>query len=306
MRAHFFETLTDIARIRRDIFVLTADLGYKLFDRFRSSFAERFINAGVAESNMVGIASGLSLCGKNVYCYSIIPFLVMRAYEQIRIDIAYSNLNVKLVGVGGGFTYGMEGITHFGFEDFSLMRSLPNMRIVCPADPLEAHTLAKISAEEKGPLYIRLGQNGDSAIHEKTPALEIGKAMILQEGRDVAIFAIGNMVSMAKKASELLQRKGIASTVINMHTLSPLDAESISQIASAHDALFSLEEHNFDGGLGTAIGEVLLKSGYRGIFRKFGIPCNVTKIIGKADFLRYKCGLTPESVSQSILNEINV
>jgi len=127
MRISFFKTIEDSAEQYKDIIILTGDLGFRLFDDFRSKYASRFYDIGVAEANMIGIAAGLSLCGKNVYCYSIVSFLVTRAFEQVRIDIAYNNLNVKLVGVGGGFTYGLEGFTHFGLEDLALMRILPNM-----------------------------------------------------------------------------------------------------------------------------------------------------------------------------------
>ena len=145
MRATFFNSLHELYKKQDDIFVLTADLGFKLFDKMKGACPNRFYDIGVAEANTVSIAAGLALCGKNVYCYSIAPFLVMRAYEQIRIDVDYHSLNVKLVAVGGGFTYGLEGITHFGLEDLALMKSLQNTAVVVPADPVEASILAKLS-----------------------------------------------------------------------------------------------------------------------------------------------------------------
>ena len=305
MRDAFFKAITDIARLHKDIFILTGDLGFKLFDDFRAKHPERFFDIGVAESNMAGIAAGLALSGKNVYCYSITPFLVMRAYEHIRVDIAYQNLSVKLVGVGGGFTYGREGFTHCGFEDLALMRALPNMTIVVPSDIFEAKKLAVLSHKHQGPMYIRLGKTNGIVVHEEEPEFEIGKAMILQEGNAVALFAVGDMVYVAKQVADMLsKKKGIRATLVNMHTIKPLDVEIISQVASTHEAIFSLEEHNINGGLGSAIAEVLAESRYNGLFRRFGIPNSLKGYIGSADYLRDRYGLTHEKIFEKILNEL--
>ncbi|RJQ20583.1 MAG: 1-deoxy-D-xylulose-5-phosphate synthase [Nitrospiraceae bacterium] len=304
MRATFFSTLESIYKDNSEMFVLTADLGYKLFDCIKSECGDRFYDVGVAEANMIGVAAGLSLSGKKVYCYSIVPFLVMRAFEQIRIDVAYHNLNVRLVGVGGGFTYGFEGITHFGLEDFALMRSLPNMTVVAPADPFEARCLARASYEMEGPIYIRLGRTGEPCIHDKEPDFKIGRAAVLKEGRRVAVFAIGNMVYTALQVAGMLQKRGIGPTVINMHTLKPLDEEIITQAASTHSAIFSLEEHNVNGGLGSALSEVLAENGYAGLFRRIGIHEGPRDFIGSADFIREKYGLTPECIYNKIMKEI--
>lgn len=303
MRASFFESLEELYQKNRDIFVLTADLGYKLFDNFKMKCKERFYDIGVAEANMIGIASGLALSGKNVYCYSIIPFLIIRALEQIRIDIAYHNLNVKMVGVGGGFTYGREGFTHFGLEDFALMRLLPNVAVVVPADPFEAKCLAKISCIYRGPMYIRLGKTGEPAIHNRTPDFQIGKPIVITEGKDIALFAIGSMVSVGKEVAGLLGEMGMNPTVINMHTLKPFDKATVNQIASTHKAIFSLEEHYTDGGLGTALAEVLLENRYGGLFKRFGID-RLNKNIGNCDYLREKYGLNAEEISKKILKEL--
>lgn len=304
MRATFFNTIEGIYKVKKDVFILTGDLGYKLFDNFKMYCTERFYDIGVAEANMVGIAAGLSLSGKNVYCYSIIPFLVMRAFEQIRVDIAYHNLNVKLIGVGGGFTYGLEGFTHFGLEDLTLMRSLPNMTVIVPSDPLEAASLAKLTYDYKSPMYIRLGKTGEPIIHKHMPEFKIGKAMLMNEGKRVAIFAIGNMVYTGKQVVEMLSKVGIYPTLINMHTLKPLDDEMIIQISLNHENIFSLEEHNINYGLGSAIAEVLIENGYLGRFKRLGIPEKLGNFIGNADYLRHEYGLSPEKIYENILKEI--
>ncbi|MGA1870326.1 MAG: transketolase family protein [bacterium] len=303
MRSAFFNVLEELSKKDKEFFILTADLGFKLFNNFRINCNDRFYDIGVAEANMISIAAGLSFCGKLVYCYSIIPFLIMRAYEQIRIDVAYNNLNVKLIGVGGGFTYGLEGFTHFGLEDLTLMRSLPNMTIVVPADPNEAKSLAKVSSEYKGPMYIRLGRTGTPEIYKKIQDIKIGKAVILNEGKHLAIFAIGNMVYIGKQVIDKLAQKGIDATLINMHTLKPLDSKTILEIASTHNVIFSMEEHNINGGLGSAIAEVLIENGYKGLFRRIGID-GLKKIVGNADFLREKHGLTFDEIYKKILNSM--
>jgi transketolase len=304
MRTTFFRSLEGLYRENDDIVVLTADLGFKLFDAFGEHDPERFYDMGIAEANMIGVSAGLSLSGKNVYSYSIIPFLVMRAYEQIRIDISYHNLNVKLVGVGGGFTYGLEGITHYGLEDMTLMRSLSNMSVVVPADSFEAAALAKISYEHKGPMYIRLGRTGDPCVYEQEPDFTVGKAMILTEGKDVALFAVGNMVYEATQVVLMLAKKGISATLVNMHTIKPIDEEVIRQVASIHHSIFTIEEHYTCGGLGSAVAEVLAESNYGRNFVRIGIKIDSVKSIGTPGYLRKVHGLTPESIYEKVLNKI--
>ncbi len=303
MRAAFFNTLRKKYEEDSRTFVLTADLGYKLFDPFQEACSDRFYDIGVAEANMIGVAAGLALSGKNVYCYSIIPFLIMRPFEQIRVDVAYHNLDIKLVGVGGGFTYGLEGFTHFGLEDFALMRSLPNVSVVVPADPFEAQCLATISHAHKGPLYIRLGKTGEPAIHTALPEFKIGKPIYLSEGKRVAIFAIGSMVHVCSQVLERLRQKGINATLINMHTLKPLDSGAILQAANAHDAIFTAEEHYVDGGLGSAVAEVLAESGKSVLFRRIGVD-RLKQCIGNGDHLKEQYGLDADHVFNKIMNDL--
>lgn len=304
MRKAFFKALEDLAETHDDIYLLTGDLGFNLFDSFRAKYPDRFYDIGVAESNMIGIAAGLSLSGKNVYCYSIIPFLIMRTYEHIRLNIAYNNLNVKLVGVGGGFTYGLEGFTHFGLEDLALMKVLPNMTVVVPADPVEAERLARISYEYPSPFYIRLGRTGEPVIHQGIPDLKIGKGMVLCKGKDIAIFTIGNMLNVCKSVANMLEKKGISVTLINMHTLKPLDVDLIEECASIHNAIFSIEEHSIIAGLGSSLAEILCENSYKGKFVRIGIPEKLENYIGNADYLRDKYGLTSNKIFSRILREL--
>lgn len=305
MRASFFSVLQEYFKKDSSLYILTGDLGYKLFDDFKHCCPQRMYDVGIAEANMVSIAAGLALSGNQAYCYSIVPFLIMRAYEQIRVDIDYHDLNVKLVGVGGGFTYGFEGFTHFGLEDIALMCSLQNMAVVVPADIAEAISLAKASYEYEGPMYIRLGRAGEPAIHEKKPYFKIGRPIVMQEGREIAIFAVGSMVYIGKKVAEVLRRKGFVPTLIDMHTLKPLDKKFIRQYAGRHEVIVTLEEHSVYGGLGDLVGGVLLEERYRGRFKKIGIPEKVANCVGDADYLRERHGLGVSSIVKNILDIIS-
>lgn len=304
MRKIFFETLEKIAKDNRNIFLLTADLGVKFLDSLKNFDPQRFINTGIAESNMIGVAAGLAMSGKNVYCYSIIPFLIMRTFEQIRIDICYNDLSVKLLGSGGGLVYGAEGVTHHAIEDIALMRALPNMAIVAPGDALEAKSAAEASVNHKGPLYIRFGRDIDPLVHqEKGFNFEIGKGIVINRGKDVCLIAMGSMLYLAKQVADSLRSKGLSPTLVSMHTIKPLDKSLVEECLQDHKAIFTIEEHNIIGGLGSAICEVVAESRFNGIFKRIGIPDEYCSDVGKVDYLREKVGLTPENIVNLILGE---
>ncbi len=298
MRKVFFQTLEEIAKKDKDIFLLTADLGVKFFQNFKNIDPKRFINVGVAETNMIDVAAGLAMSGKNVFCYSITPFLISKTLEQIKIDLCYNNLNVKLLGAGSGFIYGAEGVTHHAIEDLALMRALPNMTIVAPGDSLEAEALARASVNYQGPLYIRFGRDIDPVVHQKDFHFEIGQGIVVREGKEICFLAIGNMLYPAKLACEILAKQGLNPTLISLHTLKPLDKK--------YKAVFTLEEHNIIGGLGSAVAEVLAETGYSGLFYRFGIPDKFSNNfgIGGPDYLAEKIGLTPEKIAESALKKI--
>ncbi len=303
MRDAFVKTLEGLFSIHKDAMLLSADLGFRLFDGIRNASPERFCNTGIAEANMIGVAAGMSLTGKNVYCYSIIPFLVMRAFEQIRIDIDYHNLNVKLIGSGGGFTYGFEGFTHFAVEDLAIMRSLQNTAVVVPADSTEARSLAVASLEYPGPLYMRFGRTDEPVKDGVMAGFRIGRAVVLTEGSHIAIIANGGMVHTAKQASAMLKKRGITTTVASFHTVKPLDAETLLQIASSHKAVFTIEEHSINGGLGSAVIETLSDAGHRGIVKRFGIG-RLSGVSGDYRFLRKHHGLDATGIFEGIMSAL--
>jgi len=301
MRNAFIRTLEKLCESNNDVFLLTADLGFRLFDSFRKKYPDRFFNIGIAEPNMIGISAGLALSGKNVYCYSMIPFLIMRCFEQIRLDLCYHNLNVKLVGVGGGLTYGLEGITHHPIEDISIMRSIPNMTVIAPGDPFEVEAITNLSLKYKGTMFIRLGRSDEPYVHSSVPKLEIGKGIrIFNRGSDICLLVTGAMLYKAKVTSELLLRKGFGVTLISLHTVKPLDVILIKDCAKKYKSIFSIEEQSIIGGLGSAVAEVLSEVQYDGLFRRIGLPDKFNRYVGKTEYLHQKYGLIPEKIADNI------
>ena len=303
MRQIFFQKLEEYAKKDKNLFLLVGDLGIKFFENFRKIDPGRAINVGVAEANMIGVAAGLSMSGKNVYCYSIIPFLTMRAFEQIRVDICYNNLSVKLLGAGGGLAYGAEGITHHAIEDIAIMRSLPNMTVVCPGDAKEAEMLAEESVNYPGPLYIRFGRDFDPLVHEGEIDFKIGKGIVVKEGKGVCIITTGTMLHTANNLLAALEKENITPTLISMHTVKPLDKELVKKYMQDSKNIFTIEDHNIIGGLGSAIAEVLAENSYKGKFKRIGIEDKYCSTCGSANYLLKSHGLDEEGIVKTILKE---
>lgn len=304
MRTTFVRAVEERAERDPDVYILTADLGFRLFDSFRERFPDRFINVGVAEPNMIGIAAGLAMSGKTVFCYSIIPFLILRTLDQIRVDLCYQNLDVRLIGVGGGLTYGLEGMTHHAIEDLAVMRSLPNMTVVAPGDPWEARSAIEESFAHRGPLFIRLGKNGDPNVHIDRPSFRIGKGIVLSHGRDVGLIATGSMLHVAALAKTSLEARGIRVTLVSMHTVKPLDEEMIRNLAGTCRSLFTVEEHSLIGGLGSAVAEILAEAGYGSFFQRIALPDLYGGDIGNVAYLREKHGLSQEGICRVIIDKL--
>lgn len=305
MRKAFIEQLEKLCEADKNIFLLSADLGFKLFDDFREKCPDRFFNMGIAEPNMIGVAAGLALSGKKVYCYSMIPFLIMRCVEHIRIDICYSSLDVRLIGVGRGLTYGLEGVTHHATEDLAMMRSIPNITIVSPGDPYETSACIDESSRYKGPMYIRLGKTGEPRVHDHAPVFRIGKGItVIDEGHDICILAAGSMLHKAKIASEILSKNGFGVTLISLHTIKPLDEALIKDCAKKCKSIFTMEEHSIVGGLGSAVAEVLSEMRYDGVFKRIGLPDKFNQHIGNAAYLYKKHLITPEDLANNIARSI--
>ena len=305
MRIAFVNTLQELAEKNKNIMLLTGDLGYSVFERYIKLFPKQFINMGVAEQNMTGVAAGLAIENKTPFIYSIVPFITMRNFEQIRNDICYQNLNVKIIGVGAGFSYGPYGHTHHGLEDIGILRTLANLTIICPGDPIETELAVKKAIEIKGPVYIRLGRAGEAIVHDKRPKFSIGKGLIIKEGKDITIIATGNMLGIGLEVSKKLKNRGISVRLISMHTIKPFDSEIIIDSVKKTKAIFSLEEHSIIGGLGSAVSEVLAENKISTRFKRLGVPDRFTKEIGDQEYMRKVNGLSIDSIVEVILKSLN-
>ncbi len=292
MRKTFINTLIKLARQDKDIILITPDMGFSVLEPFFNEFPNRSINVGIAEQNAVSIAAGLALMGKKPYVYTIIPFLVERAFEQIRIDVAYMNTNVKLVGIGAGFTYGAAGATHHAIEDISLMRSLPNMLVCAPGDNNEAEQITEASTSITKPMYIRIGRHNRGIFNNNK--IEIGKASILEEGEDIAIFTTSNMLPNAYDYCLNLKKAGRKPYLISVHTIKPLDKKLITELINKGIEIHTLEEHSIIGGLGSAVAEIIAESGKGIKFKRIGIPDEFCHIVGSQKFLREHYNLSFE------------
>lgn len=306
MRDAYINALYELAEQNEKIYCVIADIGIYIFDRFKESFPERFFNFGIAEQNLIGAATGMALCGKIPFAYSIIPFVTVRCLDQIRVNVCYQNLNVKIVGVGSGFAYGILGATHHAIDDIAMMRALPNMSVICPADSLESAKATKAAAEHEGPVYIRLGRTalghlGAPIIYHQDYEYEIGNAILVRDGNDATIIASGGIVSSGLKAAEELSREGINTRVINMHTVKPIDRDIILKAAEETKAIVTLEEHNIIGGLGSAVAEVLAEEAQGKVpFSRIGVRDEFCRVAGAHAYLLDEYGMSVSSIVKSI------
>jgi len=265
-------------------------MGYGILDKFREVFPDRFFNTGINEQLSMSMAAGMALAGKKPFVYSIIPFVTMRCFEQIRVDVAYMNLNVKIVGVGAGFEYGACGATHHGTEDMSVLRALPNMTICAPGDNREMEFIAKDSLNMKTPLYIRIGRH-NGGIMNNNETIKIGKASIIEEGEDIALISTGNMLPDAKAYAEKLKKEGRKPYLISMHTVKPIDKDLVNSLINKGVEINTFEEHTIVGGLGSAVAELIAESGKGIKFKRFGIPDEFSHYVGCQRFIKSKFGI---------------
>ncbi len=302
MRTAFIEALTERAAEDPRVMLLVADLGFGVVTDFARRFPKQFLNVGVAEQNLAGVATGLALSGKIVFTYSIANFPILRCLEQLRNDVCYHKANVTSVSVGGGFSYGALGMTHHGTEDLAILRSLPRMKVIAPGDPLEAKAATHAASEGIGPVYLRLGRAGEPTVHSGPIDWQLGRAITVREGTDMTIISTGAMLQTACQTADLLAPQGIAARVISMHTIKPLDEVAILKAAQETGHVVTLEEHSCLGGLGGAVAEVLAEASLPNVrFRRFGIPSEFTKQVGSQEYLREVHGLTPGALAEAMV-----
>lgn len=294
-RAAYGKALAQLGERNPNVVVLDADLSKstKTAD-FAKIFPERFFNVGIAEQNMMGTAAGLATAGKIPFVSTFAMFATGRAYEQVRNTIAYPGLNVKIAATHAGLTVGEDGASHQTVEDISLMRSIPNMTVIVPADAIETEAAVQAAAELSGPVYLRLGRPAVPAVNGDGYSFQVGKAVVLKEGTDVCLFGTGLMVDACLQAAESLKNEGIKAAVVNIHTIKPVDVGTIVEMVQATGAAVTAEEHSVIGGLGSTVAEVLAENcpvplkrvGINDQFGQSGTPAELLQ----------EYGLTPERI----------
>ena len=299
-RFAYGEALLALGKTDPRVVVLDADLYYSTRTAaFRQAFPERFFDMGIAEADMVSTAAGMAASGLIPFCNSFAIFLTARCYDQIRIQIAYPSLPVILAGSSAGLTQGPDGASHQSLEDVALMRALPNMRVIAPADAVETRAVVQALPALGGPVYLRLGRYPVPDLHPPDYAFELGQATKLRSGDDVALFAYGHMVAVAVEAAASLGRQGVQARVLNMASLKPLDGEAVVAAAEACRLLVTIEEHSIIGGLGSAVAEILAEMGGAPRLLRIGTRDQFGES-GPADELLSKYGLTATAVSLRI------
>lgn len=271
MRTAYLDTLYDLAGKDGRVYALISDNGAIVYDRYRRDFPDQYLNLGISEANMLGMAAGMASCGKIPFAYTIGAFLAYRAYEFIRNDICLQNQNVKIVGTGAGEVYSALGPTHHSTEDLGGLRALPNLTILCPASPVEVKKAAIAAYEYDGPVYLRLGTNKEPEIYGKEYLFEIGKGVVVRDGCDITLVGTGSILKDILEAADLLEEEGIHVRVINIHTIKPLDREIILQAAEETGRMITIEDHNIIGGLGSAVAEIIAESGKGVLFERMGL-----------------------------------
>lgn len=303
MRTAFIEALFAAAEHDERIWLLTGDLGYSVLEPFARRFPERYVNVGVAEQNMTGVAAGLALTDKVVFTYSIANFPTLRCLEQIRNDVCFHGANVKIVAVGGGLAYGPQGYTHHAVEDLAVMRALPNMTVLAPGDPVEARLATRAVVDWPGPCYLRLGKANEPVVHRTEPRFEIGKAITVREGTDVTLISTGGMLKTVADAAMLLGDRGISAHVLSMPTVMPLDESAVRRAATTTALVCVVEEHGRVGGLSDGVARCLAATpASAGRFLTLDVPAMLaTASVGSQSYLTARAGLSADAICDRVL-----
>ena len=300
-RGTFGAAMMELGQTSDNLMVLTADLSTTSgLDRFKNAYPEKFLNVGIAEQNMIGIAAGMAKEGKTVFATTFATFAAMRSYEQVRVHMGYMGLNVKVVGLASGMAMGMFGNTHYGIEDIALMRAVPGLTVLSPADGAEIVKTVIAAAEYQGPIYIRLtGAMNNPIVYKEDYDFTIGKAVTLREGTDITILATGTMVYESLIAAKLLEDNSISATVVNMHTIKPLDTSIIDRACKTTELIVTVEEHSVIGGLGGAVAEYKSRIANAPPQLFIGLPDMFGKN-GDYKYLLEKYELTGKQIAQTI------
>ena len=301
MRNAFAKEITALAGADERIVLLSADIGNRLFDDFKSKFPNRFYNCGVAEANMIGVAAGMAMSGLRPVCYTITNFITYRCIEQIRVDVCYHHQPVVIVGTGSGLSYASLGATHHSCEEMGMLRLLPGLSVVAPADAMEVRGALRAAVKSPAPVYMRIGKKGEPVVHEKLPDFEIGKGIVMRKGRDVCILSAGNMLPTSLEAATRLDAGGCSAEVVSFHTIKPLDTELLAQAFSRFKVVATVEEHSILGGLGGSIAEWLSEQDGNGArLVRFGTRDEFLHQTTEQHSAREHFGLTADNIAEKI------
>jgi transketolase len=306
MRNAFADELTTLGNTDPRLVMLSGDIGNRLFDKFRAAHPKRFYNCGVAEQNMMGVAAGMAMSGLRPVAYTITPFVTTRCLEQIRTDAAYHEAPVMIVAVGAGLSYAGLGPTHHACEDISFLRSIPNMVVMCPADAFEVRACMRAALAQDRPVYIRMGKKGEPLVHSQVPAdFKLGKALPIAPGKEVCLLSTGNMMPEVQEAAHALEKKGISTEVVSLHTVKPLDTEYLAASFKKFRLVVTIEEHSLIGGLGAAVAEWMVDNGISKPLLRFGTPDKFFKMSGEQEFAREQLGLTGHQIADRVLAKLS-
>jgi transketolase len=302
MRNAFASEITALAGEDERIVLLSGDIGNRLFDEYKERYPTRFLNCGVAEANMIGVAAGMALCGLRPVTYTIASFTTVRCLEQIRVDVCYHHVPVIIVGVGAGLAYAANGCTHHSCEDIALLRELPGMTVICPGDTREARGAIRAALRHPGPVYLRLGKKGEPQVHKQAPDFVIGKGITVRTGTDVCLLSTGNLLPVAVEAADILGARGVSACVVSLHTVKPLDQDLLADAFSRYTVVTTVEEHSLLGGLGGSVAEWLAdRPAQSARLLRIGTADAFLHEAGEQEHAREHYGLTAEKIAQRTL-----
>jgi transketolase len=305
MRNNFADEITRLALADRRIVLLSGDIGNKLFDGFKAAAADRFFNCGVAEANMMGMAAGLAMSGLRPVVYTIAPFTTTRVMEQIRVDVCYHNVPVVIVGVGSGLGYASLGATHHSCEDMAMLRALPGMSVLAPADPFEVRGAVRAALRHSGPSYIRMGKKGEPNVHRDVPPVEVGRSLTVRDGVDVCLLAVGVMLPDAMEAAEALAKRGVSARVVSVVSVKPLDEILMKESFARFPLVVSIEEHSLIGGYGAALAEWSIDNGpYVARLLRMGTADRFPHEAGETEHARALNGLTAAAIVERVMKAL--
>ncbi len=307
MRKTCLNKIYEMAKQDDRIFFVGSDLGFETLKDFQEEIPDRFIMEGINEAHVIGMSSGLAMEGKIVYVNTIATFLTRRCFEQVVLDMCMHNINVRLIGNGGGVVYAPLGSTHLAFEDIAIFRALPNMTIVAPADADEMTRLMPLTVDYPGPIYIRLAKGYDPIVTNEEYVFEIGKGIPMRPGKDALIVTTGVTLRIALAAADLLTEKGIDTGILHLHTIKPIDKERILEMGDPVQAIVTVEEHTIIGGLGSAVAEIISEADFAKPkrFRRIGIPDVFPDQYGSQDSLMERYGITSNKITETIHGLLN-